>query len=130
MKAVLTWCDPKERQIEKNGGFIIYANKRGNSPLSIWPEIDSEKSDGWETVEDDEEREDSDVEEELKKKCRNEVAAELWCTCTHCQQKVLSIECICCKELDETTKLMQKVEIGKKFTTLYYSRGVHTYQNN
>ena len=69
---------------------------------------DEESSDSaWETVE-----EDSDVERELKKKERNEVSAESWCKCGHCQQMYLAQECICCTELEETKQLMGTKNIG------------------
>ena len=59
--------------------------KKEIPPYQFEPQLDSDASDGWETI--DEEGEDSNFEVDIKKKGRNDVDEELWCSCSHCQQK-------------------------------------------
>lgn len=47
--------------------------------------------------------------------------ASSWCKCGNCQESNLSIECICCQELEETNKLMSEVSEGlKESLTLHW----------
>ena len=84
-------------------------------PYQFEPRRHENESDGWKTVDDEEEEldSDSDIESELRKKKRNEMDAEKWCLCGHCQRKFTAAECICCKELDESDKLVSTEEIGE-----------------
>ena len=68
---------------------------------------ESSSDESWETVD-----EDSEVESKIKKKERNELDADSWCKCTHCQKMFLAVECICCTELEETERLLEKENIG------------------
>ena len=88
------------------------------SPYQFQPIRDSDSesdgdSEGYET---DEEYED------ICHILRKDVASSEWCKCTHCQMQKLSIECICCREIDESRLLADKVNVGKcYFTDIFLS---------
>ena len=70
--------------------------------------VDEEDSDdGWETVE-----EDSDIEQTLIGEERGQKEANEWCLCGNCQRMRKSIECICCKEVDETKVMVTINNLG------------------
>ncbi|XP_057295017.1 P2X purinoceptor 7-like [Hydractinia symbiolongicarpus] len=54
----------------------------------------------------------SDVEREMGKQGRCDVESETWCKCGHCQKKYFPIECICCVEVEETKRMIEKENIG------------------
>ena len=54
---------------------------------------------------------DSEIEKEVAE--RSEMDSELWCKCGgNCQRKYHSIECICCKELEESLALINEEKLG------------------
>ena len=64
----------------------------------------------WDTVE-----EDSDIEYRLVANERSQKEAEEWRVCVcggNCQRMQTSLECVCCKEIDETKLILQKENIG------------------
>ena len=73
----------------------------------------SDNSDSWTDCSGEEEDEEDMVQQpHIQDRARNKVTSETWCKCTHCQQKKLAIECVCCKELEETRKMVEKEDIG------------------
>lgn len=80
-------------------------------PYQFEPKRSQDDSDSsWET-DDDCVKSDSEIEKENAE--RSEVDAELWCKCNNCQRKYHSIECVCCKELEETAALINEYDLGQ-----------------
>ena len=73
---------------------------------------EEESDDGWETMDSD-----SDVEQGLVGGERNQKEADEWCLCQHCQQMQTSVECICCKEVDETKSMLVSNNLGTGSTS-------------
>ena len=79
------------------------------------------EDDGWTDCDSD----DSEEEEADHMLERTDLEAEVWCKCDNCQRKMVSIECICCTELDETKFLLEKDGLSKTLI-LYLKINMHS----
>ena len=78
------------------------------SPYQFQPSRDSHSE-----SDDDSAEYQTEEEFDVENKCeRKDMEAQEWCKCGNCQKQFMTIECVCCQEIDETNLILKKAGIG------------------